>query len=350
MKYLLSLIICLTSISFPLYAEEMKLSELMDMFRASPAYVSGEISFNEPFDVYKDKKYLLNVKTRINANQRMGFTFSEQHIQVNPDKGMNVLIQGISVPVKQIYYDHVRGEFSVKTATPGGIGQKKLNQMIEKELKQKYQPKLIQAFQELTKLKANKNLQDAQLVAKTIANIFHDETIPKIPDFQGTINLGFDLEKGKKFDIGKLKAQLKPGEFVSAGISYNRTGNKIAYKDVEFKFSKGFEVSDPSKGPKEVASVNITSLKFDGSGEVDATYSVGAEDVLTGVKLVTSLLRTVAGHPLPASLAECDPVVLEGIRRKINQDMRIQISKEIKTNYPELIKAGVPADLLALFK
>jgi hypothetical protein len=336
---LLTLLCSLSSQAAPVVAT------VVDYLRETPASVSGEISMDKSMSLYNGKWKFLDVGMRVNANKGIGYSFSEKHLSINTNGGISLTISGIPVKVKTISYHEQTGKFEVHTDTPMGIGEKTINEQVEAKLNEMYKPKMIKAFKELKSIRAKDNLHDIGQVSASITKIFTEgKESAEIPTIRGSMNLEFFPQKDTNLRLDSWTAKLKKDDSISTGVEFVRRGSQITVTGVNFRSQKGIRVHGKTDYP-EIASLNFQGFDA-GSHGIKFYYDIGAEEVLTGFKMLMNVVGAYNGHPENV-YKECDPVKLEKIRQSIDGNLKVEIAKMIRTHRRTLIAGGISAELLA---
>ena len=317
---------------------------VVDMLRETPASTVGNISMDTPMKIWEDKSGLINYGLRIKPKQDIGYSFSDKHISINTEKAIELTVQGVPIKVKSIYYHEQSGKFEVKADLPLGIGEKALNAHLSKKITELYKPKVQKAFAELKSLRAKKNLSDINSVISSITSIFTTSTVP-LPTIRGSMDLVFTPQQNKTLKLDQWSAQIKKDDYISAGMDFVRKNGKIAVTGLELRSQKGIRITGKTKYP-EIASINFSSLRADGTG-IHFNYDIGAEEVIAGFRLVLNVVKAYAGHPGDVT-KECDPVRLEAIRKSIDGNLRREIAQMIRLHRKTLTGNGISPQLLAV--
>lgn len=318
---------------------------VVDYLRATPASVSGSISMDKTMPLYSGKRGILNIGMKVNPKKEIGFSFSEKHLSINSEEGISLTISGVAVKVKSIYYHEQTGKFQVKTDTPLGIGEGYLNSQVEATLNEVYKPKIIKAFNELKTVRSKNNLHDVNEVTSTITKIFTDgKPASDIPTITGDINLEFSPKVDKDLKLDQWTAKIKKDDDISMGVSFVRRGSQTTIKGAHFRSSKGIRVHGKTDFP-EIASINFQGLDASSAG-IKFHYDIGAEEVITGFKMLMQVVGAYNGHPENV-YKECNPVKLEKIRESIDGSLRVEIARMIRSHRKTLLSGGISAELLA---
>lgn len=342
MRLIFAFLIILSS--FTVFAAPM-VATVVDYLRETPASVSGEISMDKTMPLYNGKYGILNVGMRVNPNKGIGYSFSEHHLSINTEGGLSLTIGGIPVKVKSINYYDQTGKFEVKTDTPLGIGEKTINAQVAAKLNEMYKPKMIKAFAELKSIRAKHNLNDVNQVTTSITQIFTEgKPSGEIPTIRGSMNLDFSPKANANLRLDEWTAKIKEGDSISAGMEFIRRGSHITVTSAHFRSMKGIRVHGKTKYP-EIASLNFQGFDATSDG-IKFHYDIGAEEVITGFKMLMQVVGAYSGHPENV-YKECDPVKLESIRKSIDGSLRVEIAKMIRSHRRTLLNGGISAELLA---
>lgn len=335
-------VLLLTVLSFYVEAATSPTATIVDYLRDTPASVTGTISLDGPLELYRGKKGIFPITMNVNRSEGIGFSFSDQHLSINTDKGISLNIAGVPFKVNSVYYHEASGKFQVRTNTPLNIGEKSLNAQIEKVLNDHYRPKVIRAFRELKKIKSQKNLQDVQKIISEVTKIF--ATGGTLPTIRGNVDLVFSPQGKKSLRLDQWRAEIQARDHISIGMNFVRTPTKTTINAMEFNSSKGIRISGKTNYP-EIASVNFRRLRADGNG-IEFNYEIGAEEVLTGFALLMNVVKAYNGHPGDL-MTECDPVRLESIRRSLDGNLKREIAQMIRSYRSTLLEGGVSPQLLS---
>lgn len=316
---------------------------IIDYLKETPASVGGRISLDSSLQLYEGKKGIIPIGMRINKNQEVGFSFSEQHLSISADKAIDLTIAGIPFKVKSIYYHEQTGKFQVKTDTPLNIGAETLNREIEKTLNDLYKPKILRAFRELKNLRAANKMQDVSKVINSISKIF--ATGGTTPTVRGNVELSFHPPADRTLRLDQWRAEIKKGDSIDFGMDFVLPSKgSLKVSGVQFNSSRGIRLSGRTSFP-EIASVNFKHMRADSTG-VNFNYDIGAEEVIAGFMIIMNVVKSYSGNPNDV-LKECDPVRLEAIRRSLDGNLRTEIARMIRSHRKDLLAAGASRELLA---
>lgn len=330
-------------------AAKAPIDSVIDVLRETPATLQGEISLDQTTEVFRKDISVITVKLRVNGSKPISYELNEHHLELVPDKALTLSIQGIPVNIQRISYDHAKNKFSVKTETPLGLGQEKLNETIEKTLNEQYRPKVVKAYEELSKIRSQRNLEEVKKVIESIGNIFATGKGTPLPGLKGDVKLIFDVKDKKVFSFGDWKAHVDAGDNFSAGISFVRSNNKLAINSVELNSKKGLLFHGKTKYP-EVVSVTVSQLKLDENGTT-FVHRPGIRDTIAGFGLVKGLLQTLSGQPVTGIPSSCNcDVPLTTVESMINESIDKQIRKLVKIHRQKLLDAKFSPELLAAFE
>lgn len=341
MKFIIYSLILLSVNAFAL---DKRVETVIDYLRDTSASVNGSISVDEPIDVYQGKYGWLNVGMKVQSKKPIGFSVSDQHLQISSDEGLTVSFAGFTAKVKNIYYHETTGKFEVRTDTFMGIAEGTFKEKIEQVLNEKYKPKMIEAFKKLKTIREKKNLADVNQVVSAVAGIFSTGKSIPMPTIRGDIDLSFYPKQDKELKIDKFTAKIQKGDAISAGVNFVKTKDNLAINGVEFRSSKGLRLHGETKFP-EIASLNFQTVQINDRG-VQLGYDIGAEEVLAGFQLIIGVIGQYSGHPSRA-LQECDPIRLKYIRDSIDGTLKKELSNMIKNYRETLLKGGASPQLLA---
>lgn len=338
-----TLIVLLSLFSQYVYASTLA-TPLIDYLRETPASIGGSIALDQDFDLYSGKKGILSVGMKINSKKPIQYSFSEDYLSINSYEGMSLTIAGFSFNVKSIYYNGKSGKFKVKTSTPLDIGAASLNSQIEEVLNEQYRPKMMKAFEELKTLRSKQSLRDVNEVIGSISRIFSTSSSTPLPTIRGSASLIFRPSVKKNLRIDTWKAQIEGGDYLSLGMDFTKTPQNLKVNGLSFSSQQGIRISGKTDFP-EINSMLFKSMEANGRG-ISFNYDLGAEEVVTGFKILIGTIQAVSGSPHNL-LKECNPVRLEGIRRMIDQNLRREIAEMIRIHRRSLLNAGASPQLLA---
>jgi hypothetical protein len=347
MSFFLTLIMMCFSAN--IFAGEI-VNSIIDALRTEPAAIVGTFSVDKPKELYRGKAGIMDIldtKFTMNAKKEVGFTFSEETLTIGSGDGLTVSVQGFPVKVTQIYYDAKAGTFSVKTSAPLGLLEKKVAKRVEDTLTAEYRPKMIQAYNEIKKIRSSQTMNDTGKILKSISKIFDDGKPSEPLNMKGNLDLVFGPLKKQILTFGDWKASVKEGDRFTVGVEFN----KKAIDAVNFSSSLGIQLYGKTSYP-EIVSVDFTSLRFNNGG-VTFTYDLGAEEVMLGYQLVFGLLAAYNAR-MPATVINnatiCDPPKIKAVREVVDKNLREELVKLVRNHRDYLRESGVSEEFLKAFE
>lgn len=344
MRITLAFLFLITSLSL---LGATPVTTIVDYLRETPASVSGNIVMDKTMPLYSGKKGILPVSMKANPKKEIGFSFNEKYLSITSDSGITLTVAGVPVKIKSIYYHEQTGKFEVKSDAPFGLGlaEGRINSSVEEVLNTEYKPKIIKAFNELKKVRSKDNLHDVNEVTSTITKIFTEgKPTADIPTITGDINLEFSPKGNKDLKLDQWTAKIKDRDNISMGVSFIRRGSATTITGAHFRSTSGIRIHGKTNFP-EIASLNFQGFDADNRG-IKFYYDIGAEEVITGFKMLMQVVGAYNGHPENV-YRECDPVKLEKIRQSIDGSLKVEIANMIRKHRQTLLKGGISPQLLA---
>jgi hypothetical protein len=360
MKYLFLLSISIvTSLSF---GNDDPKKTVIDLLRETPTTVYGDFSLKKPMKIYEGSRGPLTAIVNVNSNEGIGFSFSEEHLSIQTDKGLSLKIGNVDVKIKRIDFNESTGKFEVKTESPWklnpmgykiwGGGEATMNDMIGSKLDHFFKPKMIAVFGELKKLRASNNLKDMKLIMKAITKVISNESkIPnkllELPELTGSANMEFYVPKDRKLKFGDWNAELMSRDSVRLGLKFDMDlKRKFTVNGISVASNKGITLYGKTGFP-ELKSLIFKSFDADKNSS-NFEYELGAEEALLVFQLIG---RAVAANGnVQQAMVDCDPVTLTPVRQRINKAFKLQLSKMVDLHEEELLKAGASPEIMSHLK
>ncbi len=334
----------------PARGGQAAVATLVDYLRSTPANVNGVIQFSSRMPLYSGRVSGVPVGVRVNGGTGIGFEFDETRLSIFTGAGLSLTIAGIPIRVRGISYDSATRRFRVTTETPLGIGEGLLNSEMEKVLNDLYRDKMAQAFEQLRQLRRSQNLNDLQQVSRTIAGIFtppdQSQSTP-LPTLNGHVQLTFRPSGDRQLQLDQFQAHLRGNDLITSRMEFTNSAGPGGFqiKAVQVSSERGIRIHGQTRVP-EIASVNFRQARADGSG-VSFDYDVGAEEVLSGFRLLLGVVAAASSNNPNRILEECDPVRIRAIRNILDANLRREIANMIREHRDKLLAGGVSPQLLA---
>lgn len=317
---------------------------IVDYLRTTPANVTGTVRFLERKDLYSSGMSAVRVIPTKTVEEDLSFNFSETHLKLTTDKALRISVLGLSMTIRELSYNRSTGKFTVRTNTPLGIGAGVLNRRIEKELEAEYKPKLERAFRQLTNMRKQRTLSDANTVLQSILGIFSDGgPASSLPPIVGDMSLNFLPPRDRRLGLGNLNADIKANDVLSAQIQFQYAREKFLIKGLAFSSGQGVRITPGRTSIPEFASMLLKDVKIDRRG-VKMDYDIGAEEMIAGFTVLIGLIDDYTSPP-GTSCQDCD-VRLKGVRAGLDLQMQQEIARFIRAHRPSLLAAGASSRLL----
>jgi hypothetical protein len=316
---------------------------LFDYLRETPAVVAGHIGFSGPKKLYQSGPVSVEVRPTASDLDAVGFTLSENELNIRSEKAIELKILGMPIRVTSIHYDQSTQKFSVETKTPGGVLSKELSAKISEVLDNKFKSKMQAAFQELTLLRKQNKASDVGLVAKSISGIFTDGKIPSVGDIHGEVSLIFNPPADRDLGLGKLNAKLVAGDSLEAAFTFHTESGHVSISDIEFTSQRGVRVTQAGEDNPEIKSLLMRSIHIGPDG-MTANYVLGSEEVAEGMILALaaaqSLSSTSTGKP------PCTKEIFQRFHNQVDHVMQTALAGQVESNRERLQALGVEARTL----
>lgn len=317
---------------------------IVDYLRTQPATATGSIRFGAQKVLATNSLYEVRVVPTKTADTDISYSFSERHIRLTTPKALVISVLGIRLHVREISFDAGTGKFTVRTNTPLGIGAETVSEKVAEYLEREYKPRLIQAMQELRRIRSERTLSDAQSTVDTIVKIFtsghQGEALPPI---SGSIDLNFRPEEPRALVLDQLRAQIAPGDGLSAGVNFTLERGRFQIHAVSFSSYQGVRITRGTSSLPEFASVNLRSVKLGPDG-VAFDYDIGAEESIAAFSVLIQVIQNYTEGP-GHNCTNCQ-ARLEAIRAGLDQQMLDQIRDFIRRHRPQLLAGGASPVLL----
>lgn len=325
------------------------LTNITSYLQKTPADIVGSFHASAPTMLYENKSGLLDLGIRLNPNKSVNFSFSEKHISITPEESIDILVQGIRVPVKvkSLYYHESTGKFEVKTESPLGLVDKVAKEKIETELANHFKTKLQLSFRELKKFRSENGIKDTGKILNTIMDIFKTgRTSAPFPDITGSMELVFTPPRNETIMLDKLKAEVKKDDRLAASIGFSKRGPDFKINSLEIYSTKGVGIAKRDGNPNGVVALNFSRITLGKEG-LETRYTIGAEELIGGMAMAFEVLKGINGMAHAPLDPNClDDVQLEKFRKSLDTKLQAEIANLIRTNRPALLRAKFDPRLL----
>lgn len=324
------------------------LDNISSYLRRQSADVVGNFRVSRNTMLYNDTSGLVNLGIRLTPKDDVSFSFSERHLSVSPGTSVEILVQGIKVPVKvkNISFHEATGKFEVKTESPLGIVDKVAKERIEAELAKQFKTKIQSAFQQLKRLRSEEGIKDTGTILNTIVGIFSDGRVSEpFPDITGSMELVFNPQRNEIVMLDKFKAEVKKDDRLAASINFSKRGEQLTINTFELYSTKGVGLASRDGNTGGVAALNFTRLTL-GTGGVESRYVIGAEEVIGGLALAFEVLKTINHQGGPIDPNCIDDVQLQKFRNSLDTKLQAEIASLIRNNRQAFLNAKFDPRLL----
>lgn len=340
-------ILLLTAFAFLLGLPSVKaapIETVVDYLRTTPANVTGNLRVAAPMELYSSGFTGVRIIPSKIMDDDINFAFSEAHLQLRSSKAMRVVIGGISFTIRELSYDRRSGKFKVRVNTPLGIGAGLINQKIQATLEKSYKPKLERAFAQLSSMRTQRSLGDANNVLQSILGIFTEGQEGKhMPTVTGNISLNFNPPQNKRLGLELLRADIHAGDQISAAVDFVYQNKNFVINNLNFTSNQGIRITPGNTSIPEFANILLRGMNIGRNG-VQMEYDIGAEEMIAGFTVLIQMIDAYTTGP-GRSCRDC-VTRLNQIRQGLDGRLQQEIAKVIRSYRPQLLAAGANPRLL----
>ncbi len=278
-------------------------------------------------------------------NVPIGFRISENELNLNTAGAFYVDVSGFKFRVKSIRYNR-NGSFHVDMDSP--ILEKTMETRLAQAIEEKFKSKMDSAFRELSVIRNQRSGREVQGVINRVLDIFKDPAGPGIFDnvaMSGEVNLNFDFPAARTLSVNNdYVAEVSPGDSISAGGRFTRTGNRFNVSEVVFQSYKGVTFR-PEKGSRlSLNSLRVTQVTISDRG-IEPVMVSGVEETITGVRQLIALIAAAEGSSTLGAEPGCDPRI-QAIQTYLQRELNGQLAPLIRQHRTALIQAGLDPQML----
>lgn len=347
MKYLILLTFLMGSLAWADPKERFE--NLVDTLSSAPANLTGDVSVGNDLILGQSKVSLgplhptASLKWR--KNQSIGFFLSENELTLNTDGALVIKVSGIILRIKSIKYLS-NGHFEIDLKSP--LLEKTLERKLAAAIEERYKEKMDQAFRELSLLKSQRSGKDAKDIVNRIVGIFRDSSAPNMFDnvpMSGNVSLNFEFQRPKTLEVtDKYVADIRQGDYISVGGKFTRSGNRFSISEIDFRSHQGVTFHPVRGSELSMNSLRVTEITISDRG-IEPVMVTGAEETLTGVAQLISLISNAQGVAEMGKEPGCDPRIPE-VQAYLQRQLHGQLVPLIRQNRPALLRAGLDPHVL----
>lgn len=326
-----------------------RLENLVDTLSSTPASLNGHITVGRRVQLSRTPVTSGLIKTSAAVEWResksIGFGITDNELSLNTEGALVIKYLGFTIGVKSIRYNsHGKFEVDLKLA----LIDKGIEQKIANALEEKFKGKMIQAFQELSRVRRDKG-RNAGAVVERVMNIFKDPSAASSPfdnvPMSGNVALNFQFEQARTLQVSeKYVADIRENDNISAGADFTRSGNRLNFSEIQFSSSRGV-IFRPNKGSElSLNSLKVTQITLSDRG-IEPVMVSGAEETLTGVGQLIALIASAEGVSSMGNSADCDPRITE-IQNYLQKQLNGQLVPLIRQHRTALLRAGIDPQVL----
>lgn len=346
-KFLMTLM-CL--FSFHGYTEvsavsSTQINSMISYLRVAPARISGQVSSGKTVMLAEGA-----VGVRLNQGFPIQFDVTENSLSLNMRAGspgaITILVLGIPVKVNSVSYGS-NGRFSADVSTPGGGPiERAFESRVAEELEKKFKTKMVTAFARLRSIRNQRTIGDIGEVIDSIKNILLDDPTRTnrseyIP-LSGQINVEIEPPQNRTMNVGSLAMELKRGDNISAGVTFNNRGNLFNVDAIELTSRLGIVVHPDHVPAVDPMSAMITRINIDSNG-MTPTYLSGPEQAAGGIRLI---LQTLFAYQGASNLADCTDLRIAPLQNWLNCQLNGELVPIVRENLEVLRAARVSPQVI----
>ena len=326
---------------------------LTDYIRTAPVYLIAHVKFEKPHRLFHSeiagREYL---RAYIRKDQELRIRVSKTDLQINTVDGLRLSIAGIPINITSLHYNNVTREVQAKSSLLGvDAGNFYVEQRVAKEIKNKFLPKLQEAFARLLKVRQQQSLSAAGDMLNSVINVFKDEPKPgqkrgpPLPTFTGSLTLVTQVTQSLTLGFGEVVADLQEGDVLSTTLMVRVPCRaKMQVRGFMFNSATGIGLRQAQTTSESIKRAILTSFwATEGDGfQIAATN--GADSMIDSIVGGANLLVGILAFGSKTSPLKINQSTL--IQGFINAKAQKGLSQYVIDNRPKLLKAGATPELL----
>ncbi len=352
---ILAFILCSPSFAQAEGQRADEIPTLTEYFRTAPVYIVGRIRFEKAHRLFHDEVAGIRVlEGSLQPNHDLNLWLSKTELRIRTKGGLRVSVAGVPVTVTKLNYSNKTGVVEVESSILGfDAGNFYAEKRMAEEIKNRFQPKLQEAFARLVLIRQQKNLGSAGDALNDVIHVFSPPPKPgakrgtPLPTFVGEISLITIAPSDQSVRVGKLVADIQEGDALESSVLLRvPSRSKAQIRGLMFSSSKGLVLRKPegSKHDVKTATLSGFSATENYGFQLDATN--GADAIISGTQLLIGLIRIADRGVMPTeeSLSGVRGSTL--IQNVINAKAKNGLREFVQNNRADLLKAGATPELL----
>jgi hypothetical protein len=326
---------------------QKELEPFIDFVRSTPAFIDGSVYFNTSSVLYQEGWSVV----KIVPNEQIEFSFSEDWLQVRPEKGFYVQYGGFQVYVKSVTWTPAGIKtLSYFNADFTGLLTSTVSQGVADTLNHIFGAKLRAANTLLKRVRAMRTLGNTFTLATTIVGIFTKSTDTGgviIPKYRGEIGLNMLPTEDKALNLYGMRVGVKAHDHYRTGFRFTGDNLGIYPLSVNLESRDGVDINS-GKDYKAMMRLVLSSVAIDARG-IDLNMHLGATDIITGLLSATELLARTQGPVKHCD--KCDDLAtFPSIRLRIEKQVRPAIMAQVEYLWPQLRNLNIKPAIYEAFK
>ncbi len=341
---------CFTLLAHATATVEQQNAAILDALRSADAVVSGDIRVDRSIPLFSDNGIPPKRLTLV-QNRPLSFSVDEHGLAVTSLNALVLNVAGIDLPITRINYDDRTG-FHVDVDSPlwWNIGGAEVANEVKRELERKYSAKMQLAFQQVKRLRQQRNMRDANLLIDQIKSIFNEPNNAQAVNMNnvgitGSVSAAITSTRSRNFNLGEVQLQIRPGSSLTASTEFTLRGNNFRVQQVSFAVNdiNVFPTNGSATGSVRVTGGRV-SLSRDG---LNMIFDTPAENEVMTVALAVTWLAGVARTGTLATGVICPPDSrVQFIQDMISARVRPQLAALIREHRQDFIRGGVEVAVL----
>lgn len=308
-------------------ARAQELEPFINFLRSAPAYMSGEVAFRSESVLYQEGWTIV----KILANQKIGFTFKENYLEVRPQNGFYVKYAGFRVLIESVTWTPSGMKTVSKVpADITGLSRGTVSRGVADVLEDIFGEQLLKANNLLKRVRRQQSMGQIFEIAKAVVYVFTRSDSAgnvSLPNYYGEMGLSFLPGTRKAFNLYGMRVGIRDNDHFRASFKFTGDNKGIYPYSAALVSARG---TDINQGREFVAlkrmvleTVTLDSQGIDlklhlGASEVAAIFLSGLEAAARARGESTSCPRCEETATFPALRIRVEGYVRQAIMEQVN--------------------------------
>ncbi len=323
------------------------LEPFINFLRSTPAFMNGEVSFKAQSVLYEEGWTIV----KINPNQKIEFTFSEDYLEVRPLNAFYVKYGGMRVYIKSVTWTPSGMKtVSELPADITGFSRGKVSREVADVLEGIFGRQLHRANALLKRVRRQQTIGQVFDLAKAVVYIFtrSDSTGGvSLPDYRGELGLNFLPTNKKALNLYGMRVGIREHDHYRASFRFAGNNKGIYPYSAELVSRLGSDINQGGEY-KAMKRLVLETVSLNSSG-IGLKLHLGASEVIGGILSGIEELARRRGENVSCNRCE-EMASFPAVRIQVEGYVRKAIMDQVNALWQYLPGFNINPRILNAFK